>query len=139
MTDNEQLHILRKFRNRSNTAEGPLVPPRQIGISRVPFVKSLAIASAVRNATSGGTNFTLIWQDPVERILTIDHFNIVVTGVRGTPGNQFQLMATVFRSPATVFVASPTGTQVTFAVQTILSGGLTTVLENSPTISGTCL
>src|SRR5271166_2822590 len=114
MTENEQLYVLRKFRNRSNAAEGPIVPPRQIGFTRVPLITGLQVINRVK--LTNGTNFILSWIDPiVQGTLTLDHFNVVVSGVRGDPNSEFQLMAVVFRSPATVFVGiTTTGTPIKF-------------------------
>ena len=117
--------------NQLGVAEGSLLPPRQKGQFRVPFVTGLKIMK--RRAYLGGTEFTLTWQEP-EGISNISHYNVYVVGLldnNKTP----QGPATVQRSPAVVRLVSGALTRLSFIVQTSLKNGMVSDLRESPTVS----
>jgi hypothetical protein len=79
----------------------------------------------------GGTKFTLGWTEP-DRVRNVAGFNILYNG-REARGSQF-----VAKSPAEVTVPVVGGGEpFTFTVQTVLSSGLSSIIDNCPATSGT--
>lgn len=134
MDSSELQFIISRLLNRTNSAEGTLIPQGQVGASRVPTVTGLTLLQTV--ATSSGTNFVLSWNDVQSP--NVDHYTITVTGVPGQSQTS-RLMSYCKNSPVTVFVGAPNGTVVTFTVQTVLATGLLSDFNLSPQISGACL
>ena len=134
MDANELQFIISRLLNRTNAAEGTLIPQGQVGASRVPTVTGLNLIQT--QATSSGTNFVLTWNDA--QAPNVDHYTVTVTGVPGESQTS-RLMSYCKNAPVTVFVGAPQGTVVTFTVQTVLSTGLLSDFNLSPQISGACL
>ncbi len=121
--------------NQQGTAEGSLLPPRQHGQFRVPFITGLKVAK--RRSYLAGTEFTLTWQEP-EGLTNISHYNIYVTGLldnNKTP----QGPSTVQRSPAVLRLVSGAVSRISFIVQTQLKNGMVSDLRESPTVSSETL
>jgi hypothetical protein len=131
--ENEQLHALERMINPTRTAEGPILPPPVRGSIRVPLVKRLQL---LRTQTySGGTQFTLVWDDPEEYRDKISHFNIYVLGLLSDNQTPFGPYTTE-RSPAEIRVITRTAERVTLVVQTVLFSGLMSDMGISPSVSG---
>lgn len=124
-----------KLVNRIGTAEGSLVPPLQVGATRVPPVTQLQLIKT-SNAPAG-TNFTLQWQDVANlQGNKIDHYNVYAVDPNN---NQVFTVNNVSLSPCIINVFQPVGKVIKFIVQTVLSSGLSTPLSLCPSISGKCI
>lgn len=121
--------------NQLGSAEGSLLPPKQKGQFRVPFVTGLRVLK--RRTYLAGTEFTLTWQEP-EGLTNIAHYNVYVTGLldnNKTP----QGPSTVQRSPAVIRLVSGSLSRISFIVQTQLKNGMVSDLRESPTVSSETL
>ena len=131
-----QEFVIGRLHNPNRAAEGPILPPPNRGGSRVPFVKNLIVARTQRY--SGGTQFTLIWDDPEEFRSQIDHFNIYALGLYDdefTPQGPWQSPA----SPAEVQIDTNAIRRITLIVQTELKNGMKSALPLSPSVGVTSL
>jgi hypothetical protein len=128
--------VVERLTNYNNTAEGPVLPPKQFGPNRVPIVTNLRVVKTELNL--GNTNFTLAWDNPQEVNQTasiVDHFNIYVFGA--FKGSSQPLGPTTAKvSPAIVSVPCDRATNVTLLVQTVLKSGLSSSIDLSPTCGG---
>lgn len=123
--------VVSRLLNPNRAAEGPTLPPPNRGGARVPIIKNLSIPRTQRYA--GGTQFTLVWDDPEEFRNQIDHFNIYAFGLYDdevTPQGPWQCSA----SPSEVQIDANAIRQLTLIVQTELKNGLKSPLEISPSV-----
>ena len=126
----ENQNILERVTNALNTAEGTVMPPRQVGPSRVPLVTSLRLL----NSESGfmSAKFTLTWTEPAT-VIPISHYNIYVQIGKQTPSAP----TVALKTPATVTVVyteSQVNEQVVFYIQTVLRNGFSSDIALSPTL-----
>jgi len=127
-----QKYLINKIQNRFGAAEGTNLAPRQSGGFRVPVVSNLQLLQT--SQTSQGTSFVLTWTDPIGQNVTIDHFNIVAFGVPGAP-TQPQLVGQTKLAPCTVNIPVVSQSTLQLIVQTCLSNGMYSSLEDSPSIA----
>jgi len=126
-------HIISRIVNETGSAEGSLLPPRQIGPGRVPAVSNLRFLR--RQRYFGSTQFTLAWDEPTTvPTQQISHFNVYVFGLM-TNNAQAIGPYTTTRSPVELLVRSQTAVPVTFVVQTVLKNGQLSTISLSPTVS----
>lgn len=127
MVNNENQTLLERIGNTLNSAEGPVLPPRQIGPSRVPIVTGLKI---LNQEASFNTNiFTLTWTEPTDP--NIAGYNIYSKIDGQTPVNLCQ----VAHAPATVpvvYTESTASKRVTLYIQTVLKNGFVSDINFSP-------
>ena len=133
-----QQQILATLRNQLGAAEGTLLPPRQVGTSRVPIVSNLRVGSVT--SFLGGTQFALIFTQPVTTPANspIDHYNVYIAGLNGNL-NQLNGPNTCINSPATVRVTTVNAQPVVFYVQTVLTNGLSSPILQSPTCTSSTI
>ena len=129
-------NILAVVRNQSNAAEGPLLPPPQKGVSRVPLVTQFRVLQT--QSFVGGTQFTLGFLEPDTNQQYIDHYNIYVAGISGNL-NAIGSPTTAQHSPAIIRVATTSSQRVVFYAQTALKSGMVSPLSVSPTCTGTTI
>lgn len=116
------------------TKEGSPLSPANRGEFSVPFVSGLRIIQTVNNISS--TTFTLTWQDiESDANIVVDHYNIYYT-LLGTNTQQPVGPFTAAKSPAQITVPANTNITVTFKVQTILTNGVASSLDNCAAVSG---
>jgi hypothetical protein len=131
--ENDEMFALERLINPTRSAEGPTLPPRLQGPMRVPIVRRLQLLRT--QSYSGGTQFTLVWDDPEENQDLISHFNVYVLGLlddNQIPSGPYSTQ----RSPAEVRVTTRVKANVTLIVQTVLKSGLTSDMNISPSVSG---
>lgn len=122
-------YITDRLANTSGAAEGSTLLPRQRGAGRIPIVTGLKITQ-ISNYL-GGSEFTLVWNNPQTSASLISGFNIYV--VNALTQNQSPLqVGQVDASPAKVRVVGSQASVLTFFVQTVLSSGAVSSLDNSP-------
>lgn len=123
--------ILDRLYNANHTAEGPNLPPRVIGDSRVPVVTGLKIALVEQ--ILGGTQFTLLFDEPEYSDEFINGYDVYVVGLDGiqTPQGPYSTPG----SPTILRLVTATANPVTFIVQTVLNNGLASPLDLSPACS----
>lgn len=128
--------VLDTIINNFGAAEGALMPPPQRGQFRVPFVTGLRVQQSTQFV--GGTQFILTFNEPTHSNRTIDHYNIFVGGLTGNTLN-YNGPNTCLASPAVVRVQTTAAQTVIFKVQTVLSSGLVSDIDASPTCTGTTI
>ena len=121
--------VIQRLRNGFNSAEGPTLPPRQFGDTRIPRVSGLKVARA--QWARGGTNFTIVWED-VQATVTC---YLVTPALETTAGTTTYPSTAVLRSPANVLVPVAGGQTVTFRVQAVSATGLATPLQDAAVCS----
>lgn len=122
---------LRRLINYSQAGGGSSIPPRQFGDIRVPIVSNLKILKV--DNYLGGTTFTLSWDNPDFKNITVAQYNIFVSGVDKIAQPQGPFAATL--SPAIVRVSTKIASNLVFTVQTQLSNGLTSPIAISPSVA----
>lgn len=126
----ESSFILDRAQNVTNSAEGSVLPPRQVGATRVPIVTGLRVATAV--PFIGGTQFTLLFNDP-PLIAQIANYNLYYS----LGGNaKLNNAGTCRRSPAIFNINTPEALTVAFVVQTVMSNGFSSEISGSPSCTG---
>jgi len=124
--------IVGRLLNQTGSAEGPTLPPKQKGSFRVPVVSHLKLART--SSFSGGTQFTLTWEDP-EDPQNIAQYNVFVKGALSD--NREPMGPYTFkRSPANVRVIADAISHVVLVVQTQLKNGMVSDVTFSPSVSG---
>lgn len=123
-------YIADRLANTSGAAEGSTLLPRQRGQGRIPIVTGLRVTQV--NNYLGGSEFTIVWNNPQTSASLITGYNVYVTGAL-SDNQSPALLATVDASPAKVRVVGSQASVLTFYVQTVLSSGATSALDNSPT------
>lgn len=123
-------YVIQRLRNSANAAEGPTLPPRQIGDLRVPRVQGLRVLQA--KVGRGGVIFTIAWQDIGPTVTCY----LVTPSIQTTAGSTYYLPVTVTGSPANVIVPCSGGTTVTFTVQAMLAGGTATPMADAAVCAG---
>jgi len=124
--------VVERLLNQTNTAEGPTLPPKQKGSFRVPVVSHLKLVRTT--SFSGGTQFTLTWEDP-EDPQNIAQYNVFVKGALSE--NREPMGPYTFkRSPANVRVIADAISHVVLVVQTQLRNGMVSDVNFSPSVSG---
>jgi len=134
--ENTQEFIIGRLHNPNRAAEGPVLPPPNRGGTRVPLVKNLTVVRT--NRYSGGTQFTLVWDDPEDFRRQIDHFNVYALGLyddETTPQGPWQSPV----SPAEVQVDANAVLPLVLFVQTELKNGMKSGLSDSPSVGVTTL
>jgi hypothetical protein len=125
-------HSLGRLVNVQKAAEGTILPPRQAGANRVQPVSNLRLARTL--GITGGTEFTLFWNDvqavPPASYVVYPFLVINQNSVKTLPEQS------VNRSPATIRVMADADEIVIFKVQTIMGGGLASIIDNSPSCTG---
>lgn len=122
--------IADRLANYQQSAEGAILPPRQAGPFRVPFVTNLRVIKT--DILLGQSVFTLSWLEPAD-LTGVSHFNVYVVGILGDNKQPVGPYATL-RSPAVVRVDSDKATNITFFVQTEMKSGLKSDLAASPSV-----
>jgi len=125
----ENQALIEKITNSTNTAEGSVLPPRQVGPTRVPIVTGLRLLSSESSFMSA--IFTLTWTPPVAP--NIAGYNIYVKIGNRTPSAVAQAVS----APAhvqVVYTESMSQETVTFYVQTVLKNGFVSDINLSPTL-----
>ena len=117
--------------NVTGTGGGTNLPPRQFGALRVPIVTNLRILKV--DNYFGGTSYTLAWTDPPYPNVRIAQYNIFVSGINGV--NEPQMLVSALSSPSVIRVTTRTTSRLIFYVQTQLINGMTSPLQNSPSVS----
>lgn len=126
-------YIVERLTNLTNSAEGPILPPRLMAGRRVPLVRNLRVAKS--EAYFGGTQITLTWTDPpYEEARNVAGYNVYVQGLinKNIPpiGPYFTR-----RSPAVVQLKANDDSRVVLTVQTILLNGQYSELSASPSVA----
>ena len=131
MTQLELQYIAQRIKNLTGTAEGTLLPPRQIGPLRVPTVSGLTL---VKTENSFNQNiFTLVWNNP--EAPNISHYAIYVSNSinqNAVPLGPFETKA----SPAQVSIPAVQLSRPIFIVQTVMKNGIVSNLNDSPSCVG---
>lgn len=122
-------YVLARLSNFNNAAEGATLPPRMGGNARVPAIASPIVARA--ESITGGTLFTLIFDEPPGKNTYAIYYKI--ESLSTTQLSQYSGPATGTASPISIFVPSAAGKKITFYIQTQLSSGFTTPIQESPT------
>jgi len=120
----EDAFSLDRLINRTNAAEGTSLPPQQRGFTRVPYVSSVKVFSP------SPTKYIISWLEPEGFTGKIAAYNIYYT-VSGQI-QQSTLITAARKSPATVQILAPSGSRLTFFVQTQLNNGFVNSQESSP-------
>lgn len=123
----EDQFSLDRLINRTNAAEGSTLPPQQRGAYRVPYVSGLRVTSPEP------TKYIVQWFEPTNNGLQIAQYNVFVANSSNI--NQPLGPFTVQKSPATITILAPTGSRLTFFVQTQLSAGLVNPPSGSAAVS----
>lgn len=131
----ESVFITETALNQRGTAEGSLLPPRQRGEFRVPFVTGLRVEK--RSTFLGGTQFVISWQEP-EGLTSISHYNVYVLGLLDNNKSPMG-PATFQKSPGILRLVSDGVVRVTFVVQTVMKNGMVSELDASPAVSSETL
>lgn len=128
--DNNQ-YILARLVNDFGTAEGTHLPPLQYGDLRVPLVKGLRVLTTQQLA--GAKAYILEWEEPEDiEPFRISHFNVYATEVTAS-GLRSSSPVIAFRSPARLEFEPSASSTLIFSVQTVLSNGLASDPQFSPT------
>lgn len=131
---NEQDFVVNRLVNYQVSPEGNLLPPLQAGEFLVPFVSGLQIIQTINDIAS--TTFTLTWND-IETIpgVTVDHYNIYYkllgTNIQAPIGP-----FTAHKSPAQITISASDVRPVTFFIQTVLTNGMVSDLDNCTSTTG---
>lgn len=110
--------------NRTNAAEGTSLPPQQRGPFRVPYV------SSVRVSSPSPTKYVVTWVEPENFVGKISQYNVFVNSSSNIP--QPGAAISVFKSPATIRFLAPSGSRLTFFVQTQMGNGFVNPAFASP-------
>jgi len=121
----EDQFSLDRLINRANAAEGTSLPPQQRGFFRVPFVSSVKVSSP------SPTKYIVSWQEPEGFTGKISGYNVYYSASGDIREPIFVTAAS--KSPATVRLLLPSGTRITFFVQTQLNSGFVNNPAYSPT------
>lgn len=116
--------------NATNTAEGSVLPNRQIGPSRVPLVTGLKILS--QEPSFNNNVFTLTWNEPTDQNIAGYQIYYKIDGQ--TPIS----LSMVQHAPAmvpVVYTETTSNKRVTFYIQTVLKNGFVSDLNLSPTVA----
>ena len=116
--------------NATNTAEGSVLPNRQIGPSRVPLVTGLKILS--QEPSFNNNVFTLTWLEPTDQNIAGYQIYYKIDGQ--TPVS----LSMVQHAPAmvpVVYTETTSNKRVTFYIQTILKNGFVSDINLSPTVA----
>jgi len=122
-------YITDRLANTSGAAEGSTLLPRQRGAGRIPIVTGLKVTQI--NNFLGGSEFTLVWNDPQTSASLISAFNVYAKDQSSSDSPL--LVGSVNSSPAKVRVVNSKATVLTFYCQTVLSSGAVSSLDHSPT------
>ena len=125
--------IVGRLTNYQDTAEGPILPPKQQGPFRIPLVNAVKLERRQQILGSGKTYFTVSFMEPFD-LDNIDSFRIYVRGAIADT-NQLIGPITCSGSPAIVPVDTTKTTNITIYVQTVLKNGFVSDLLSSPTCS----
>jgi len=126
--------IVGRLTNYQDTAEGPILPPKQQGPFRIPLVSNVKLERRQQISGSGKTYFTISFQEPESPSnANIDSFRIYVKGALADTTLQLIGPITCSGSPAIVPVDATAITHVTIFVQTVLKNGFVSDLLSSPT------
>ena len=136
MLDNTRLgnieYVVDRLINPSGTAEGSVLPQRQRGYFRVPFVTYAQVVNV--HATTGGNQVIMVWEDAKGK--NIDSYNIYYILGAGTIA-QAVFATSAGKSPAKFSLPASLTGPITFFVQTVMKNGQTSDLESSPTCTAT--
>lgn len=131
MTDPELQYVLQRIKNYTGTAEGTLLPPRQIGPLRVPTVSGLQL---IKTQNSFNQNiFTLQWINP--EAPNISHYAVYVQNAinaNAVPIGPYETKT----SPVEISLPAQNLSRIIFTVQTVMKNGIVSNLIDSPTCVG---
>tara|TARA_R110000868_G_scaffold4119_12_gene25036 strand:+ start:312 stop:719 length:408 start_codon:yes stop_codon:yes gene_type:complete len=122
-------YVLARLSNFSKAAEGATLPPKMGQNARVPSIKSPFVARA--ETVTGGTVYTLVFDEPRGNNIYAIYYKLE-SALTNTI-SQYSGPATATASPISIFVPSAAGKKITFYLQTQLSSGFTTPIQESPT------
>lgn len=121
-------HIVDRLLNATGSAEGSILPGRQIGEARVPSISSLSIARF--SIDSDGTSIMLQWTD-IEDITNVQQYNVYLKDANGLAIGPY----TFKKSPGEIQVPLENWGTFTVCVQTELANGQTSNLDIGPTVT----
>lgn len=126
----ENQFIIGRVQNATNSAEGPVLPPKQTGETRVPTASNLRILT--RTPFLGGTAFVIGFDTP-QGIGQIREYRLyyAINGSRNYVNAGF-----CKSSPARFNVSDPGEVTVAFVIQTVMANGFTSDQDNSPSCTG---
>lgn len=122
---------IERVNNATGTAEGSVLPPRQVGPTRVPIITELRLLNQF--SATNINFFTLVWNEPIETLISGYRIYYQIGN------NSFISNTFCNHSPAVVpvvFQTSEINLPITFAIQTVLKNGFLSDLSLSPTASG---
>ena len=113
--------------NRTNTAEGSMLPPQQRGPYRAPY------ATNVRVSSPEPTKYVVTWIEPEGFVTKIAQYNVFVNSSANIlqPAGPYSTA----HSPLTVQLIAPSNARLTFFVQTQLANGIVNPTNQSPAAS----
>ena len=129
----EKDYIIARAHNQTGSAEGSVLPPRQVGSTRVPIVGNLRVMKT--EPFLGGTQFTIAFDDAPPGI-KIANYNLYYS-INGS--GDLNNAGICRQSPAKVFVNGPTASTVAIIVQTYMQNGFSSDISQSPSCTGMTL
>ncbi len=129
--DQDDNYSLNRLRNINGVAEGTSLPPRQVGLFRVPFVTNLKTAKTAKYFDQ--TQFIITWDEPI--LTNISHYAVYVADAQ----NPFASPTGPYfapNSPIQINIPSPQQTRLIFSVQTVLKNGFISDFDFAPTCTG---
>lgn len=123
----EDSYIIDRVKNQNGAAEGSILPPRQVGATRVPIVENFRVLT--RTGFLGGTEFVLAFSTPPNPSLNISTYNILY---RKANSSSFSSCGASTVSPVTVRIPIADPVKIVFICQTILSNGFNSEYDSSP-------
>ena len=130
--DHELDYLVSRLKNQTGSGEGLNLPPRLKGGYRIPFVTGVRVLS--QNNTDAGTKIVIGWDAaPSSSDLVVREYAVYALGVFGT--TQLHGPFSVTNSPVEIMLQLDAPRVVTFKVKTVLTNGLSSSLDNSPTCS----
>lgn len=126
--------ITDRIRNQFGAGEGTTFPPKMIRGIRVPLVSNFKVLQTV--AYNGGTQATLSWDVPDQNAtLPIGSFLLSLKGTQSGSADVVMAPVTALTSPAIIRINSSIATVCTVSIQTVLTNGQTSLIDDSPTVS----
>jgi hypothetical protein len=122
----ENSFIIDRVKNGTGSAEGAILPPRQVGSVRVPIVSGFRVLT--RNGFLGGTEFALAFSPP-PLVQNISNF---LFWYRAAGASSFSQAGASVSSPVTIRIPISDPVNVVFICQTVLSNGFASLLDQSP-------
>jgi hypothetical protein len=125
----EQDFVVDRVKNNTNSAEGSVLPPRQVGANRVPIVTNLRVLT--QSPILGGTSFVIGFNTPTTAEIREYKLYYAINGSSNYVDAGFTK-----DSPARFNIIAGTSLRVAFVIQTVLKNGFTSAFSSSPSCTG---